>query len=49
MTWTWLKPTEREKRDGTIRELWEMGWSVQKIAERYDITAQRVHQIVRFK
>jgi hypothetical protein len=42
-----MTPTEREKRDGHIRELYAMGWTKQELAERYDITPQRVHQIVR--
>ena len=45
--WTWLKPTEREKRDGHIRELWAMGWTRQELADEFDLTPQRVDQIVR--
>jgi Mor family transcriptional regulator len=45
--WIWLKAAERAKRDGHIRELYAMGWTKQEIAERYDITPQRVYQIVR--
>jgi Mor family transcriptional regulator len=47
--WRWLRPTERDKRNESIREKWQLGWSAKDIAERYDITPQRVHQIVRFK
>jgi hypothetical protein len=45
-SWTWTSPAEREKRNVGILELWEMGWSRASIAERFDITPQRVSQIV---
>lgn len=47
MTWTWLKPTEREKRDGHIRELYAIGKDRRELAELFDVTPQRVDQIVR--
>jgi Mor family transcriptional regulator len=47
VTWTWLKPTEREKRDGHIRELWATGWNRRELANEFDLTPQRVDQIVR--
>ena len=34
-----------EKRDAQIREWWAMGLSRQEIAERVDLTPQRVWQI----
>jgi hypothetical protein len=46
MTWTWLKPTEREKRNGHIRELWAMGKTRQELAEMFDLTKVRIMQIV---
>jgi hypothetical protein len=46
-TWRWLTPTERAKRDGRIRELWAMGWTRQELADEFDLTPQRVDQIVR--
>jgi DNA-binding CsgD family transcriptional regulator len=45
-TWRWLTPEEREKRNEHILELWAMGYSRIEIAEKMDITAQRVSQIV---
>jgi hypothetical protein len=46
MTWTWLSPEEREKRNQHVLELWQMGYSRQEIAGRVDVTPQRVSQIV---
>lgn len=45
-TWTWTSPSERAKRDAHIRELYAMGISKKEIAEQYDLTVQRVHQII---
>lgn len=45
--WTWLTPIERAKRDGRIRELYAMGWARQELADEFDVTPQRVDQIVR--
>ena len=45
--WRWLTPIERAKRDGRIRELYAMGWTRQELADEFDLTPQRVDQIVR--
>jgi hypothetical protein len=45
--WRWLTPVERAKRDGRLRELWAMGWTRQELADEFDLTPQRVDQIVR--
>jgi hypothetical protein len=45
--WRWLTPIERAKRDGRIRELYAMGWDRREIAAVFDLTPQRVDQIVR--
>ena len=45
--WRWLTATERAKRDGRIRELYAMGWNRQELADEFDLTRQRVDQIVR--
>lgn len=44
--WRWLTPAEREERNAWIMELWAMGLSREDIAERVDLTVQRVSQIV---
>lgn len=46
MTWRWLSKAERAKRDGRIRELWELGDSLQQLAERFDLSVARIRQIV---
>ena len=45
-SWTWTSPSEREARNVAIYELWQLGWSRQRIAERYDLSPQRISQIV---
>jgi hypothetical protein len=37
---------DRDKRDGRILELWQMGWHRKAIAEVTGLTPQRVSQIV---
>ena len=44
--WRWLSPQEKEKRAAGIMEKWEMGWSREAIAKHYDLSRQRVSQIV---
>jgi hypothetical protein len=46
-SWTWTSPSEREKRDGRIRELYAMGHSRRELADIFDLTPQRIDQIVR--
>jgi hypothetical protein len=45
--WRWLPPDERARRDAAIRELWAMGRSYGEIGEMFDLTKQRVFQIVK--
>ena len=42
----WSDARKRAERDGHIMELWEMGYSREDIAEKVDLTVQRVSQIV---
>jgi hypothetical protein len=42
----WSRVRDRIARDELIMELWEMGVSREEIAERVDLTPQRVSQIV---
>lgn len=46
MTYRWSNPDDRARRDGHILELWAMGEPRDAIADRFDITPQRVSQIV---
>jgi Mor family transcriptional regulator len=46
VSWRWLKPTEREKRDAAIKEKYAMGWTWKELAEEYDLTVPRIRQIV---
>ncbi len=41
----WTKQ-ERKDRDIGIMEKWQLGWSREAIAEHYDLTVQRISQIV---
>lgn len=42
----WLSREEQESRNVRIMELWALGYSRQAIAERVDLTPQRISQIV---
>ena len=44
--WRWLTADEREKRKVAIWELWDMGYPAAEIAARYDLSVQRVRQII---
>lgn len=46
--WYWLPPPAREARDEHIRELWAMGRSRRSLADEFDLTPQRIDQIVRW-
>jgi hypothetical protein len=46
VTWRWLTPEQREKRNAEVMELWAFGYSRQQIARIVDLTPQRVGQIV---
>jgi hypothetical protein len=46
-SWTWTSPSEREKRDGHIRELYAMGKTRRELGVLFDLTPQRIDQIVR--
>jgi transcriptional regulator with XRE-family HTH domain len=37
---------EHERRRARIRALRKRGWTLQRIADRYGITPQRVHQLL---
>lgn len=46
--WHWLTPSQREARDEHIRELWAMGRTRRELAEEFNVTPQRIDQIVRW-
>jgi Mor family transcriptional regulator len=41
-----MTPTEREKRDDSIREKYAMGWTWKELADHYDLSKPRIRQIV---
>ena len=43
----WSDERKRAERNVGIMERWDLGWSREEIAAYYDITPQRVSQIVR--
>jgi hypothetical protein len=45
--WRWLSRDERARRDAAILELYAMGRSYAEIGEMFDLTKQRVFQIVK--
>lgn len=47
--WHWLPPPKREARDEAIREKYAMGWTRHELAEEFDLTPQRIDQIVRYR
>lgn len=44
--WRWLSKDERAKRDARIRELWDLGQTLEQLAERFDLSVSRIRQIV---
>lgn len=44
--WRWLSKDELAKRNAHIRELWELGNSLEQLAERFDLSVTRIRQIV---
>jgi plasmid maintenance system antidote protein VapI len=42
-----LSTAERNARDQRIREKWAMGWSRRELAQAFELTPQRVDQIVK--
>ena len=44
--WRWLRVTDREKRDDSIREKYAMGWTWKELADYYDLSKPRIRQIV---
>ena len=46
LEWRWLSPDERAERNEWIMELWAMGETREQIAEKVDLTPQRVSQVV---
>ena len=47
--WKWLSPPKREARNEAIRELYAMGKTRRELAEMFDLTPQRIDQIVSYK
>ena len=45
----WLSPPKREARDEHIRELYAMGKTRRELAEMFDLTPQRIDQIVSYR
>ena len=46
MTWRYSTPEAREKRDAAIMEKWAMGWDHRDLAWEFDLTPQRIGQII---
>ena len=44
----WKPPSQRLERDELIREKFALGWSLQDLAKEYDLTPQRIWQIVNY-
>jgi len=44
--YVWLSVTDREKRDGHIREMYALGWTWQELADLFDLSKPRIRQIV---
>lgn len=42
----WTSKEKRAKRDARIRELWELGETLQQLADRFDLSVPRIRQIV---
>lgn len=45
-SWRWKPREERDRRDAHIRELYAMGYTRHELAERFDLTPQRISQII---
>lgn len=46
MTWSTPTAEQRAERDERILELWALGETRQEIARRFDLTPERISQIV---
>jgi DNA-binding NarL/FixJ family response regulator len=44
--WRYRTKAQRDKRDTAILELWAMGLDRREIARRFDLTPDRISQIV---